>query len=188
MISGTQHFANFDEPTKTIWTNYPMVWGWASWSQKWQIMRASLIKDKHIRMRNLLDPRYLFWAVGGNRALSGKVDAWDTPLAFEFRYQKKLCLLPPVNLVSNIGIDEFATNTKSESSYLNEEMTVLGGKYKFSDKSNKKVLNQYNLMLEKNIFKIRKRHLFLPYYAFFLDNKRFPKNTRKKYLKKRLWS
>jgi hypothetical protein len=186
MISGTQHFPNLKEPTKIIWTNYPMVWGWAGWSQKWKIMRTSLLKDKHVGLRNLSDYRYLFWAIGGNRALSGKVDAWDIPLAFEFRIQKKLCLLPPVNLISNIGIDEFATNTKSESEYLEEEIMELNSNYKFSEKPNNKTINEYNSKLEKNIFKIRKRHLFLPYYALFFDNKKFPRSTRIKPLKERL--
>jgi len=186
MISGTQHFPNFKENKKTVWTNYPMIWGWAGWADKWQDMRCSLLQNKKIGIRNLFDYRYLFWAVGGNRALIGKVDAWDIPLAFEFIIQKKLCLLPPVNLVSNIGNDEFATNTKSKSKFIKEKIQPLDKNLYYSDKPQKNIANIYNGILEKNIFKIRKRHFLLPYYSFFFDFKRFPKSTRKILLKERL--
>ena len=62
MISGTQHFPNFGDSKKTNWTNYPMIWGWAGWSHKWEVMRSSLLKHKPIKIKNLLQkilPFYL---------------------------------------------------------------------------------------------------------------------------------
>jgi len=185
MISGTQHFPNFNESKKTTWTNYPMIWGWAGWAQKWVVMRGALLEKKKIRISKLLDIRYLFWATGANRALSGKVDAWDTPLAFEFRNQKKLCLLPPVSLVSNVGNDEFATNTTLANRAMHNVLQNLDNNFRYSEKSND-ALRKYNAILEKNIFNIKKKHIILPYYSFLFDNKRFPKSKRKLPLKKRL--
>jgi len=186
MISGTQHFPNLGDPKNTIWTNYPMVWGWAGWSKKWAVMRSVLINYKNIRIQNLLDYNYLFWAIGANRALSGKVDAWDIPLAFEFQSQKKLSLLPPVNLVSNIGNDEFATNTPLKNEFMHEKTHYLDNDYRYSEKPIIGTLIKYNRFLEQNVFKIRKRHLLLPYYSFLFDFKRFPKSNRKIPLKERL--
>ena len=186
MISGTQHFPNFGDSKKTNWTNYPMIWGWAGWSHKWEVMRTSLLKYKTVRSRNLLDSNYLFWAIGANRALGGKIDAWDIPLAFEFKSQKKLSLLPPVNLISNIGNDEFATNTKIENGFMHQKIQQLGNGFQYSEKPLSSTLLEYNVFLEKKVFNISKRHLLLPYYSFFFDFIRFPKSNRKKPLKKRL--
>ena len=186
MISGTQHFPNFGNSKETNWTNYPMVWGWAGWSQKWNIMRTSLLKSKKVRARNLFDSNYLFWAIGANRALCGKIDAWDIPLAFEFKSQKKLSLLPPVNLVSNIGDDKFATNTILSSQFMHQKLEHLDNDYKFSDKPKAKNTLEYNILLEKKVFKVRKRHIGLPYYSFLLDFIRFPKSDRKIPLNERL--
>jgi hypothetical protein len=186
MISGTQHFPNFGNSKETTWTNYPMIWGWAGWSQKWNVMRTSLLKTKKIRVRNLLDSNYLFWAIGANRALTGKIDAWDIPLAFEFKSQKKLSLLPPVNLVSNIGNDKVATNTILNCEFMHQKLENLDGDYKFSDKSMANSALEYNTLLEKKVFKVRKRHIGLPYYSFLLDFIKFPKSDRKIPLNERL--
>ena len=186
MISGTQHLPDLGDSKKTNWTNYPMIWGWAGWSQKWDVMRTSLLEYKSVTIKNLLDPKYLFWAIGANRALSGKVDAWDIPLAFEFKYQKKLSLLPPVNLISNIGNDEFATNTIVKNEFMHQKIQDLGNGFQYSEKPLSNKLLEYNTFLEKKVFKITKRHILLPYYSLFLDFIRFPKTHRKKPLKKRV--
>ena len=186
MVSGTQHFPNFGNPKKTNWSNYPMVWGWAGWSHKWEVMRPSLLKYKTVRIRNLLDSNYLFWAIGANRALGGKIDAWDIPLAFEFKSQKKLSLLPPVNLISNVGNDEFATNTRVKNGFMHQKIQKLSNGFQYSEKPLSSSLLEYNVFLEKKVFNISKRHILLPYYSFFLDFIRFPKSNRKKPLKKRL--
>jgi hypothetical protein len=186
MVSGTQHFPNFGNTKKTNWSNYPMVWGWAGWSHKWNVMRASLLSPKKVRAKNLLDSNYLFWAIGANRALCGKIDAWDIPLAFEFKSQKKLSLLPPVNLVSNIGNDKFATNTILSSEFMHQKLGQLDNDYKFSDKPMAKNPPEYNILLEKKVFKVRKRHIGLPYYSFLFDFIRFPKSARKIPLNERI--
>jgi hypothetical protein len=186
MVSGTQHFPNFGDSKKTNWSNYPMVWGWAGWSHKWEVMRPSLLKYKTVRIRNLLDSNYLFWAIGANRALGGKIDAWDIPLAFEFKSQKKLSLIPPVNLISNVGNDEFATNTRVKNGFMHQKIQKLSIGFQYSEKPLSSYLLYYNVFLEKKVFNISKRHILLPYYSFFFDFIRFPKSNRKKPLKKRL--
>jgi len=186
MISGTQHFPNALVKDQVSWSSYPMIWGWASWAGKWKIMREALLQRKKIEMKHRISKRYLFWSVGANRALDGKVDAWDIPLAFEFLKQKKLCVLPPVNLITNIGNDYVATNTFDKDKSLNLKIENLPIFLNFTDQPNSIDLQNYNLLLEKNIFKIKIRHILLPYYAFLFDFIRFPKRNRKISLSQRL--
>ena len=178
MISGTQIFPNEIAYNEISWCNYPMIWGWASWRDKWLEMRESLLRDKPIKVRNLFDRRYLYWAIGGNRALSGKVDTWDTQLAFEFIVQKKLCVLPPVNLVSNIGNDEVASHTHKSNLSMNLAISSLGVDSYSTDMPKEGNLLKYNSLLEKRVFKIKWRHLFVPYDSFLFDSFYYPRKYR----------
>ena len=73
MISGSQLLSKFSSNSETIWANYPMIWGWATWAQKWTDMRSSLISDKKTSFFQTVNYRYLYWKVGAKRVLSGKV-------------------------------------------------------------------------------------------------------------------
>jgi hypothetical protein len=186
MISGSQIFESYDFHNQLQLANYPMIWGWATWRGKWQEMRESLITPKKIGLKNIFNHRYLFWAVGANRALSGLVDTWDTPLAFEFFKRQKLCVISPVNLVSNIGDDEVAIHTKTSGFPLFVPLQDFNG-YGIEDMNQCRNLpKSYNLILEKNLFRIRLRHIFIPYYSFLLDRFLYPAKYRKSKLVERL--
>ena len=179
MISGTQLFPAELDARTCAWTNYPMIWGWAGWSKKWDEMRNSLLKTKRIGLKHLINKRYIYWAIGGNRALSGKVDTWDTPLAFEFFLRKKLCLLPPVNLISNIGDDDVSSHTRIFNKTLHLRTFSIGTNYILPNIPNEKDTSNYNKLLEDHIFKIRNKHIFLSYYSILFDFIKFPKSKRK---------
>jgi hypothetical protein len=186
MISGSQIFDSYDFHNQLQVANYPMIWGWATWRGKWQEMRESLITPKEIGFKNILNRRYLFWAVGANRALSGLVDTWDTPLAFEFFRKQKLCVIPPVNLVSNVGDDEVAVHTKNAGFPLFVRLQDFNG-YEIEDiNQSRDIRKSYNLILEKRLFKIRLRHIFIPYYSCLLDRFIYPVKNRKNKLAERL--
>jgi len=186
MISGSQIFESCDFQKQIQFANYPMIWGWATWKSKWHEMRESLIKLKPISLKNIFDQRYLFWAVGANRALLGLVDTWDTPLAFEFYANSKLCVIPPINLVSNIGDDKDAIHTKNSGFPLFVPIQDFNG-YRIENLSQiKNKSNNYNSMLEAKLFKIYWRHILIPYYSFWLDWFFFPVKNRKIRLSERL--
>jgi len=186
MVSGTQLFPSNLESNHCSWTNYPMIWGWAGWSSKWKLMRASLLQHKQLRFRHLFDYRYLYWGIGSNRALSGKVDTWDIPLAFEFYFQKKFCLLPPVNLVSNAGNDAVAAHTSLGDFPMNLPLDEISKELDFAQSTRDYGALRYNQILETKIFRISNRHLLLPIKAFLLDFYRFPKSKRREPLSSRL--
>ena len=61
------------------------------------------------------DPVSNFWQIGALRAKKGLVDAWDIPLAEVMRRLRKLSVVPPVNLVRNVGFSKLASNTKTQN-------------------------------------------------------------------------
>jgi hypothetical protein len=185
MISGTQLFPNQTSDASETWTNYPMIWGWAGWAKKWRVMRVALLQPKKVPVLKLANPRHLFWSIGANRALNGKVDTWDIPLAYEFWSLGKICILPPVNLISNVGDDDSSTHTSSDNSALRQKIQVLPKDFQYSGVGDLNEINSYNHKLESTIFRVRRRHFFLPYYSVLLDWWRFPVNRRKRPLRKR---
>jgi hypothetical protein len=70
-------------------------------------------------------PERWFWQIGTRRCLNGIKDAWDIPLASYQLSAGRLTVLPPVNLVSNRGADDYAGNTYIDEWPLNIPVRTL---------------------------------------------------------------
>jgi hypothetical protein len=126
-----------------------------------------------------------FWRAGASRAQRGLVDAWDLPLAYAQIREKKLTVIPPVNLVTNVGFDLNATHTTGAVFPLNHPVGNLKSDLRFSSSGTHQEANAYDRVLEKNLFKIRFRHSFLRLYGPLIDYFKLRKVSRG-YLKVRL--
>ena len=163
MISGDQFFPELFDGTQFGTCNYPLVWGWATWSTKWQEMRAAIVGRHRLNFRYLFSPIYSFWWAGARRVELGLIDTWDIPLALEMRLQGKLTITPPTNLVRNLGFDKFASHTKNDLFPMNTKISRVIGKFtEVSLLEDKLSLSRSNKKLEGEVFKIRVRHLLSP--------------------------
>ena len=167
MISGSQLIPIVPTGNNAHWSNYPMIWGWSSWSNKWKEMRDGLLQKKSFVCFRKDSDVINFWTVGANRVLDGKVDTWDTPLAAEFHRQKWLCIIPPSNLVTNSGDDQQAFHTKGDTFGMNLPISKLLPDVDFNSLSSPEFVDSYNKKLEKIVFKVKKRHFFSPLYSSF---------------------
>lgn len=158
MISGDR-FDSSNCP-EVVATNYPQIWGWASWRSKWKEMREAIVKEKRNRNIGLMNLPSIFFLAGALRVQVGIIDTWDLPLAFEMYTEKKLCILPPVNLVSNIGLDDYATHTTDNQFPINYPIADLNELKLPSVKELNVTVKSTNRFLENEIFRIRKRHYF----------------------------
>ncbi len=164
MTSGTRVF---EKDKDLCWdeVNYPVGWGWGTSSTKWKEIylalsqKPTLSQIKGLRRRGFLKTGY-------KRASEGFTDAWDTPLAAIMIARNKKCLVPPVNLATNIGFDEYATHTTKISWPLGLARQPMPKQtHKASDP---KKLASNNAFYEKMIFKIGLRHIFAPKYDTIL--------------------
>ena len=167
MISGSQLIPTVPIGKDAHWSNYPMIWGWSSWSDKWTEMRNGLLQKKSFVYFRKDSDVINFWTLGANRVLDGKVDTWDTPLAAEFHKQKWLCIIPPSNLVTNSGDDLQAFHTKGDTFGMNLPISKLLPDVDFYSLSSPEFVDSYNKKLEKIVFKVKKRHFFSPFYSSF---------------------
>lgn len=173
MISGNQYLSS-----DSIWTNYPLIWGWATWKTKWVEFRSLLLGPKltfspqstRFRVKQ-------FWEIGFARAISGRLDSWAVPYASQMLSRQKLCLLPPVNLVSNIGVDDYASHTQESAWHTGWNRGNLDNFPKFSGNwnldSKPRNCSRQNRLLEREIYRIRFRHVFIKIYSRLFDSYRF---------------
>ena len=103
-----------------FFSRFKICWGWATWQRAWRHMDMAVRSWPEYRETTWLrehagDPRAAqHWAEkfdGAYRA-KGKVDYWDYQWLFSTWRQNGLCVMPNVNMISNIGFDEEATHTK----------------------------------------------------------------------------
>jgi hypothetical protein len=121
-ISGTTFQpASRKDPNSYYFSQYPHIWGWASWRRAWKLYDVDIkswqdIRD-HQKLANLIsDPQVrLYWHNKFQKIYHKKIDTWDFQLIFASFIHNGLHIIPNQNLVSNIGFNLDATHTKKRS-------------------------------------------------------------------------
>ena len=169
MISGNCFNPKQNTRNKASWATYPLIWGWATWRRAWLEMESSLLRERELNFDGV--PRNVknFLSVGKERSLNGVIESWAVPLAASMHAAKKLCLIPPVNLVGNLGDDSFAIHTKSIYQGGTKSVDFLPLCFEFSVKESIKESMEMDSFIESNIYMIRFRHSFLPLYRPIID-------------------
>lgn len=153
MVSGNQYIPHGTE-SRFLVSNYPLIWGWATSREKWLLLR-DLINHPSYPTRAKTSLRISnYWKAGLIRIDAGKLDSWAFPLASSIRNLELKCLLPPKNLVSNIGDDTQATHTRSSDEFINRiayEIEV----YRIPREISEQSIGEINNFIEREIYKIR---------------------------------
>jgi hypothetical protein len=165
LLSGNQFDLHRAVHSSRNWTNYPLIWGWATTRSKWRVIRDGILSSEINFWERPFNRVENFWRVGALRVRSGQVDTWDIPFAYFMKKTEALCLLPSSNLVTNNGNDQFAAHTTGGGFPLNlasEKLTEI----RIATKPNRKAIRKYNRFLEQKVFGIRAKHslLILVYY------------------------
>lgn len=115
-ISGDNSIASqISPPFSYAFTNFALVWGWASWARAWKHFDFSLPcrAQRSKVIRHVCQTNENFEII--NKTLEkirfGEIDTWDYIWNFNIWDQQGLCLIPKENLVSNIGFGEGASHT-----------------------------------------------------------------------------
>lgn len=102
-------------------SRYNHVWGWASWRRAWKHYDLEMKTYPEFRRRNMMaglwpdEAQRRCWTRIFDRAHAGSVNTWDYQWEYAILAQNGLCILPNVNLISNIGFRADATHTKADS-------------------------------------------------------------------------
>jgi hypothetical protein len=177
LASGVQPFPKAVIDNQIIFTNYPQIWGWATYAFKWEKLREyifNLQKDSELVDKRIKN----FWKIGWKRVSKGYLDTWDLPIATGMLFSGKLCMLPPVNLTSNVGVDSYSSNTITSSFPMKLAIRCAPLEIEFNIEPQRDGITKINRQFEKHIYFIRNRHLFTPIIRY-LDPIRFMGKKKK---------
>jgi hypothetical protein len=98
------------------------IWGWATWRRAWQHYDVNMTQWPVIADTNFpgdMIPEFAarYHKRGMNDTFSGKLDTWDYQWVFACWLRRALCVLPAVNMISNIGFGPGATHCKKPDSF-----------------------------------------------------------------------
>jgi len=103
------------------------IWGWATWRRAWKFHDFKMPLFGEIDKKAYLVPgyssiyerdffQYVFGKMyTGDDPLTSRRNIWDYQWQFACRIHSGLVIVPAVNLVSNIGFGEHATNTSGDT-------------------------------------------------------------------------
>jgi len=118
-ISGQNYIGKFNVQESYLFSKYAFIWGWATWKRAWEKMDFELKKYCEIKKEEKLKKNYPNFIERKLRerkirnVLNKKVDTWDIQWSVSHNINKKLCIIPKINLVENIGFsNNNFTNTK----------------------------------------------------------------------------
>lgn len=109
-------------------STYALTWGWATWRRVWQQVDLDMSWWKQDEVRELLKTLYprqdeweYWYKIYEDIHIGSKKNAWDYQLILSSFRNSQLCVIPSINLVSNIGHGVDATNCLDEFSPLSNQ-------------------------------------------------------------------
>lgn len=134
MISGANfQFGRGRLDASYFFSKYSMIWGWASWRDRWlpsydvAIERWPRSGDDKL-LKRAMGSAYeaAYWRKIFDRIHRGEIDTWDYQWFFANFLAGRLGIVPAANLISNIGYGNNATHTtNAESSLANMAVTPM---------------------------------------------------------------
>jgi hypothetical protein len=178
IVSGNNFQHDLSRNHSVNWCTYPLIWGWATWKDRWPEMRASFSspwKYGRIDMDKAVEN---FWRTGFERSHAGKIDTWAAPLAAVQHARMKLTVIPPVNLVGNLGADGEASHTENGGQHMFMSIQKLPDRIEYRRNENYINSSETDLLLNRLIFQITARNRFSFVLARIFDWVRYPKSKR----------
>lgn len=117
-ISGNNQLNNSKRIKNSYYfSNYPLIWGWATWKRAWRYYDVEMKKYSEIKKKKKLNeiyPNFLERIFRTKRIKDGKNSTWDIQWSFSHKYYGKFSIIPKHNLVRNIGFSKDSTHTKQD--------------------------------------------------------------------------
>jgi hypothetical protein len=122
-ISGDNfQFGNSRGEGSYYFSKYNHIWGWATWKRAWKHYDVNMknfedfLKSNQIINIFKIKQQQKYWMNIFQRVYNNKINTWDYQWAYTFFINNGFCIMPNVNLVSNIGFGVQSAHTQSENS------------------------------------------------------------------------
>jgi hypothetical protein len=112
-------------PRACRFSRVPIVWGWATWRHVWAEYRFDIAGWRDTwngpDIREAMGgtrPSEILWSANFDLMARHAIDTWDLQFVFTCMSRGLLTVVPPVNLVENLGFRSDATHTVRLPNYL----------------------------------------------------------------------
>ena len=164
-ISGFNYgYKNKDLQYDYFFSKYPMIWGWATWANRWGNYSLDLEDFEEIEKINffqlLFNKKELLKRMSIlKRIKNNDIDTWDYQWAFALYKNIQFTVIPKKNYILNLGFSENSTHTTGKNPYKNltlEETnkTLKHPRYIVQDINLYKIINKDNGLFQKVIKKV----------------------------------
>lgn len=122
MIGGANFLNTNQLEDSYFFSRYFIIWGWATWKNKWLLYQNELKDWPKLREEKWLTTIFKnkntirYYTFTFDKAEKNEVDNWDTHWGYYLFYHNQLAITPTKNLISNIGFQ--GTHTTKSHFYL----------------------------------------------------------------------
>ena len=123
MISGDNYLFGLAKPKESYYfSQYPHIWGWATWSDRWKLYDLSMqdwkalspeAKSSWLNSISFTKAEKRNWTRIFDAVANDQIDTWDYQWVYTMFKHHLLSVVPKTNLVSNTGFGGDATHTKT---------------------------------------------------------------------------
>lgn len=157
-------------------SNVPLIWGWASWKDRWDKYdenidnwkKGTIVNRKNLGHVNIFE-KFVVGTLCKNSSNSNNKNFWDFQMYSTMLKNKGFAIIPKNNLISNIGWGEIATHTKKEnfrshSNLLEVEIESFVSNFEVNKKINSIITYSVHTNVPKNIINTDSLNLIRIFY------------------------
>lgn len=111
MITGSNPMSDPEMKDSYFFSKYFSIWGWASWRRAWKQydfdMKSWGEKNNKIKIKNIFSQKFMQGRLKKmfDEIYPGPPKTWDTQWMYACLMNNGVCIVPKVNLITNIGIE-----------------------------------------------------------------------------------
>jgi hypothetical protein len=172
IVSGTRPLTLTPLPPGALLSHLPFNWGWATTGIKWKVIKELIVKYpgnyKYFQLP-FISAQEMFLFIGAKRALRGWNDVWDTILASSMLRRNYFSLIPPINMISNIGVDSLGLNTREGDPQLMRQASDVYITKKDLHIPKISEVKAIDKIIYKEVLEIKFKHRILPPLKYFIQ-------------------
>lgn len=128
-ISGSNYqLNNFRGDSSYYFSKIPSAWGWATWKRSWDLWDGDIESYPQFDKEKVINSIFKnsnvrdYWKLKFDQVYNKIDTTWGYPWVYAVFKENGLCVTPNLNLITNIGFSQKATNAvDEESSFANTE-------------------------------------------------------------------
>lgn len=181
MVTGTNYQLKSEHVTSDyFFSQHYVIWGWATWRRAWKLYDVKMKAWKNLKKTDALKhlTRDFFskkhFESTFNLIEDNVIDTWDIQWVFTCLFNSGLCIVPRVNMISNIGIEgvhaKQVTSAHFRKTYILSNQKLIHPQGVFPDPTYDNSLHRdksRQAVLRRMIFSRFRKSLIYPIYAHF---------------------